>query len=56
MIQQSGIPFEVNATQVLEVTHFFDEQSNTFNHVAKDPLSNACAIVDSGQLESRAPA
>ncbi|MCZ8014824.1 MAG: MBL fold metallo-hydrolase [Limnobacter sp.] len=34
-------------TQIPEVTHFFDEQSNTFSYVVKDPHSNACAIVDS---------
>jgi len=29
------------------VTHFFDEPTNTFSYVVKDPESNACAIVDS---------
>ena len=29
------------------VTHFFDEPTNTFSYVVKDPDSNACAIVDS---------
>ncbi|MGR2739586.1 MBL fold metallo-hydrolase [Billgrantia sp. Q4P2] len=29
------------------VTHFFDEPTNTFSYVVKDPESNACAILDS---------
>lgn len=29
------------------VTHFFDEATNTFSYVVKDPVSNACAIIDS---------
>jgi glyoxylase-like metal-dependent hydrolase (beta-lactamase superfamily II) len=30
-----------------EVQAFFDEDSNTFSYIVKDPTSNACAIVDS---------
>lgn len=30
-----------------EVAPFFDEDTNTFSYVVKDPASNACAIVDS---------
>ena len=30
-----------------EVVPFFDEDTNTFSYVVKDPDSNACAIVDS---------
>lgn len=30
-----------------EVTHFFDEPTNTLSYLVKDPNSNACAIVDS---------
>lgn len=30
-----------------EVVHFFDEDTNTFSYVVKDPKSNTCAIVDS---------
>ncbi|WOJ94124.1 MBL fold metallo-hydrolase [Congregibacter variabilis] len=30
-----------------EVTHFFDEPTNTLSYVVKDPDSSACAIVDS---------
>jgi glyoxylase-like metal-dependent hydrolase (beta-lactamase superfamily II) len=30
-----------------EVTAFFDEPTNTISYVVKDPLSNACAVVDS---------
>lgn len=33
--------------QMPVVTHFFDEPTNTFSYVVKDPESNACAIVDS---------
>ncbi|QEA39315.1 MBL fold metallo-hydrolase [Pistricoccus aurantiacus] len=29
------------------VTHFFDEPTNTFSYVVRDPDSNACAILDS---------
>ena len=46
-MSETGIQFKVDMTQVPEVTHFFDEQSNTFSYVVKDPHSNACAIVDS---------
>ena len=30
-----------------EVIAFFDEPTNTFSYVVKDPSSNACAVVDS---------
>ncbi|UDL05380.1 MBL fold metallo-hydrolase [Marinobacter sp. CA1] len=30
-----------------EVTHFFDEPTNTFSYVVRDPDSRACAIIDS---------
>ena len=30
-----------------QVTHFFDEPTNTFSYVVQDPESNACAILDS---------
>ena len=30
-----------------DVTHFFDEPTNTFSYVVRDPESQACAIVDS---------
>ncbi|WP_372985555.1 MBL fold metallo-hydrolase [Marinobacter sp.] len=33
--------------QMPVVTHFFDEPTNTFSYVVKDPESKACAIVDS---------
>ncbi|EPC01223.1 beta-lactamase [Litchfieldella anticariensis FP35 = DSM 16096] len=29
------------------VTHFFDEPTNTFSYVVRDPMSRACAILDS---------
>jgi glyoxylase-like metal-dependent hydrolase (beta-lactamase superfamily II) len=47
MNQQSSIKFNVDLSQVPEVVHFFDEQSNTFSYVVKDPQSNSCAIIDS---------
>lgn len=47
MNQQSSIKFKVDLNQVPEVVHFFDEQSNTFSYVVKDPLSHSCAIIDS---------
>lgn len=30
-----------------EVFHFFDTETNTFSYVVKDPLSGACAVIDS---------
>lgn len=30
-----------------QVTHFFDEPTNTLSYIVKDPNSSACAIVDS---------
>lgn len=47
MNQQSTIQFKVDMSQQPEVVHFFDEQSNTFSYVVKDPHSNSCAIIDS---------
>jgi glyoxylase-like metal-dependent hydrolase (beta-lactamase superfamily II) len=44
---QSTIQFKVDMNQTPEVIHFFDEQSNTFSYVVKDPHSKACAIIDS---------
>ncbi|MEX0603832.1 MAG: MBL fold metallo-hydrolase [Marinobacter sp.] len=29
------------------VTHFFDQKTNTYSYVVKDPTSRACAIIDS---------
>ncbi len=39
--------FSVDLSQKPEVVPFFDEQTNTFSYVVKDPDSNACAVVDS---------
>lgn len=47
MNQQSSIQFTVDMSQRPELVHFFDEQSNTFSYVVKDPHSNSCAIIDS---------
>ncbi|GAB3381956.1 MBL fold metallo-hydrolase [Spongiibacter taiwanensis] len=41
------VPFSVDLTQVPEVVPFFDEPTNTFSYVVKDPSSSACAVVDS---------
>ena len=41
------ISFSVDMTQRPEVTPFFDEDTNTFSYVVKDPASQACAVVDS---------
>ena len=32
---------------VPQVKAFFDEPTNTFSYVVRDPDSNACAIIDS---------
>lgn len=41
------VEFDVDLTQRPEVTPFFDEQTNTFSYVVRDPSSSACAVVDS---------
>lgn len=38
---------ETDLTLRPEVYHFFDEPTNTFTYVVKDPSSDACAVVDS---------
>lgn len=40
-------PIEIDSTVKPEVFHFFDEPTNTFTYVVKDPTSDACAVVDS---------
>ncbi|MGV6811716.1 MAG: MBL fold metallo-hydrolase [Brevirhabdus sp.] len=39
--------YPVNMDVIPEVTHFFDDDSNTFSYVVKDPTSNSCAVIDS---------
>lgn len=39
--------FEVDLDTRPEVLAFFDEDTNTFSYVVRDPESNACAVVDS---------
>jgi len=39
--------YPVDMNVVPEVKMFFDEASNTFTYVVKDPQSGACAIIDS---------
>jgi hypothetical protein len=41
------IHYPVNMTVEPEVQAFFDEATNTISYIVKDPMSNACAIVDS---------
>ncbi len=41
------IPFTVDLSSKPEVVPFYDEDTNTFSYVVKDPDSNACAVVDS---------
>jgi glyoxylase-like metal-dependent hydrolase (beta-lactamase superfamily II) len=41
------IPFEVDMECRPEVVPFFDEATNTFSYVVRDPASSACAVVDS---------
>ncbi|WP_317930703.1 MBL fold metallo-hydrolase [Halioxenophilus sp. WMMB6] len=40
-------PIEIDLTTRPEVTPFFDQATNTFSYVVKDPGSNACAVIDS---------
>jgi glyoxylase-like metal-dependent hydrolase (beta-lactamase superfamily II) len=39
--------YKVDLSVKPDVTAFFDEPTNTISYVVKDPLSNACAVVDS---------
>ncbi|MEX1669827.1 MBL fold metallo-hydrolase [Zhongshania guokunii] len=41
------IPFKTDLAVTPTVLAFFDEPTNTFTYVVKDPASNACAVVDS---------
>lgn len=41
------LAFTANLDQRPEVTPFFDEDTNTFSYVVKDPASQACAVIDS---------
>jgi glyoxylase-like metal-dependent hydrolase (beta-lactamase superfamily II) len=40
-------PIAIDTKVKPEVFHFFDEPTNTFTYVVKDPTSDACAVVDS---------
>ncbi len=42
-----AIPFSPDMGTHPQVIEFFDEPTNTFSYIVKDPKSNACAIVDS---------
>lgn len=44
---QATIPFEVDLACKPEVAAFFDEDTNTFSYVVRDPGSKSCAVVDS---------
>ena len=41
------LPFKTDMHINPEVLAFFDEPTNTFTYVVKDPASNACAVIDS---------
>ena len=41
------LPFKADMSVTPDVLAFFDEPTNTFTYVVKDPASNACAVVDS---------
>ncbi|QIB67079.1 MBL fold metallo-hydrolase [Kineobactrum salinum] len=41
------VSFTVDFSHRPEVVAFFDEPTNTFSYVVRDPASNACAVVDS---------
>ncbi|MBQ0796487.1 MAG: MBL fold metallo-hydrolase [Zhongshania sp.] len=41
------LPFKTDMSVTPDVLAFFDEPTNTFTYVVKDPASNACAVVDS---------
>lgn len=43
----SAIPHGVDLTVTPEVTAFFDAPTNTVSYVVKDPMSPACAVIDS---------
>tara|TARA_R110002073_G_scaffold33469_4_gene100463 strand:+ start:508 stop:1407 length:900 start_codon:yes stop_codon:yes gene_type:complete len=38
---------ESTVSSIPVVTHFFDEESNTFSYVVRDPGSQSCAVIDS---------
>lgn len=42
-----ALPFTPDTSVKPQVYHFFDDDTNTFSYVVKDPNSNSCAIVDS---------
>lgn len=46
-MSNTHIPFVPALDVKPEVHHFFDEPTNTFSYVVKDPASNACAVIDS---------
>jgi len=47
VMSMADIPFTVDLNANPEVVPFFDEDTNTFSYVVKDPASSACAVVDS---------
>jgi glyoxylase-like metal-dependent hydrolase (beta-lactamase superfamily II) len=47
MYIMSKLPFKADLSVQASVLAFFDEPTNTFSYVVKDPASNACAVVDS---------
>ncbi len=43
----AAIPFTPDLSVKPEVVAFFDEASNTISYIARDPASDACAVIDS---------
>ena len=43
----TALPFSPDLQVIPEVTAFFDQDTETFSYVVKDPQSSACAVVDS---------
>ena len=43
----SVLPFTPDMSVRPEVTAFFDQETETFSYVVKDPASSACAVIDS---------
>jgi len=46
-IMNSALPFSPETTILPEVKAFFDEATETFSYVVKDPASSSCAVIDS---------
>ena len=47
VIEINGTETHITKIKSPEVFPFYDNQTNTFSYIVKDPSSNACAIIDS---------